>query len=296
MEEVNNTATIYCRLSSEKQNDYKDIPLEVQEKRCQTYCDNNNIEVNDVIYDIGSGRNMTKRNVYKILLDNYGNNNVIVNDVSRFSRNICQGIDLLNELEKKNINFISVGDNCGYRTEYDKYQIRNLLNLSQFESDKISSRIKRSLEVRKKMGEYIGKTPYGYKIIRDVDGIRKIIPNKFEFNILRIIKTLYKKKYSPSDISNYLNDNEIKRNGKEWKSTSIRYLLKRMKDNKFDKSIKEFNDNEIDIKDNDKKVNDKKVKKNNEYDEEIDDNVIIEFENDDIEKEINKIEKFKINK
>lgn len=138
-------AHIYCRISTNKGGSRL-----YQENKCIEYCKNNNLEIKAIHKHVQSSRHMQNRKYVESIINDMKDGEIlIVHSVCRFSRNMIGGLQILDEMEKRNIKIYSVDEQVGYNTIYDKFRFRNLLNCAELETDKISHRVKQSYEKRK---------------------------------------------------------------------------------------------------------------------------------------------------
>ena len=228
-------AVIYCRKStagkSTSHMGLQELTITSQQNICLEYCQKNNLEVLEIVNEIISARNMTKMTELHNLIDRLPDGTfLIVSDISRFSRNIIQGLEILESLKDKNIYIHAVCSNCTYDDiSYNKYQFRSHLNQAEFESDQISDRIKRSLETRRKNRCKIGKSRFGYECYYDVHGLRRERLNKKEQYIHRLIESMNKDGLSTIDIAKILNNSGYTFRNKEWTNMRVRYVLRMSK-------------------------------------------------------------------
>ena len=241
---------IYTRISCKNNNSfYNCSSLDSQLETCRKFAEQNNFTISDEISDIKSAFNDRKKSQYSKMLrsiyrNKWGENEIkaiIVCDVSRFSRNLRQGLTDLYKLENKGITIYAVDQNCRWGPSYtttrtQKIRFRNYLIQAEDESETKSLRQKRSYKYRKARGEYIGKAPYGYKTIRSKDKKRLLTENNQEQKILKIIHCRYNKGFTMNDIAYELNSRKMLRRGKEWTCNKISYLINR--DNKSFQNFK----------------------------------------------------------
>ena len=189
-------AFLYTRTSN-TQICEKNVSIDVQQIALIKYCYNNNILIKDIYVDDGkSAKNMTnqkelsklKRDVLKFnIYDNTAKKYVMIYDISRFSRNTLQALQLLDILSKNNINLYFLSENLYYDNPYNKHSIRTQLSTSQYISEYTSDRVKKSLFLKKSKGEHIGTLPFGYKR----NALNKLEVNKDELRILKHVKKAY---------------------------------------------------------------------------------------------------------
>ena len=224
---INKNAVIYCRKSSKSFKKFNnELSLDRQETICREYCITNLYTVKTVYSEITSARNMEDMKEFSKLLNEVENDDqIIVSDVSRFSRNLAQAVDRLEILRDYGIFVHSVTNMACYdNNSTNRFQFRSYLNQAQFESDQISDRMKNSISYRKKNGHKIGRAAFGYECFNN-NGIRSQRLHSTEQEVIKIIKYM-KNKYSVQDICDYLNDNGYDFRGKVWTCQRINYVLK----------------------------------------------------------------------
>lgn len=182
---------IYIRVSSNKQNNkYNNTTsLETQYFNCQNYCSLNNLTIDTKFEEIASARHL-KQKILKMIIENYNNINLIIHDLSRFSRNVNSGLELLQECLNKNIIIHFLKEKLIIKMNDDINICKQYLIATEHESDYISYRIKQSIKYKKSLGYHIGKAKYGF-IIKHIDGVRKLEPNNTEQLIITLINKLY---------------------------------------------------------------------------------------------------------
>lgn len=250
-------AVIYCRSSTKKQNEYNHVSLEMQSFFCREYCKNNEFPVLTMINEVCSATKMSNQKKLLELVNGFNNINLIVYDASRFSRNILEGIQLLNECKDKKIILHNVKDN--YSTEKHQGYLNFIdgLKNAECESKILSERVKSAIFLKRVQGNDIGNPAYGFKKER-INGIIKFIDDERENlikdfatklyygcsfieanNIMQKItgekiKSLFTEpckkieygNFTYQMIAEFFNENNIKnRNDKEWSSNSISNII-----------------------------------------------------------------------
>jgi len=89
---------------------------------------------------------------------------VIVYKLDRLSRKTIDILNTLDAWEKKNIAFHSITDRIDTKTAAGKFLLTILSALAQMERDLISERTVDALAHKKRIGEWCGRVPFGYKI------------------------------------------------------------------------------------------------------------------------------------
>lgn len=145
--ELNMKAIIYCRVSSKVQE--KDgVSLGVQESSCREYCLKNGYSVYKVIREIASAKNMQKQHKLHDVLEEEENKILVVFAVSRFSRNVVQGIEFAKKLSDKRVSLRSVTEPLNTGSPMEQHSFVTMLNAAELESKLISQRVIKSLQVR----------------------------------------------------------------------------------------------------------------------------------------------------
>lgn len=188
--DITKNAIIYCRSSSLKQNQYNHNSLEMQTFICREYCHKNQINVISLVTEICSATSIANQKKLLNIINTHSNINLIIYDASRFSRNILEGIQLLNDCKNKNINIHNVKDNYTTNNYQGYLNFIDGIKNAEAESKLIGERIKSSIEHRRRLGEDFGNPPYGYKREK-INNINKIIEYESEQNIIELGKKLY---------------------------------------------------------------------------------------------------------
>lgn len=206
-------AVIYCRLSKEDGNKVESNSISGQKAYCEDYISKqHDIDVvHEPIVDDGISGVTFERNGFKKLeqLIKSGKINcVVVRDLSRFSRNY---IDAGRYLEKifpsLGVRFIAINDNYDSLKsdpQSDSFILpfKNLINDTYCKD--ISVKIRSSLEIKKKNGDYVGNfCPYGYK--RDEVNRHKLIIDENVREAVQMIFSLFKDGVSIGKIADRLN-------------------------------------------------------------------------------------------
>lgn len=87
---------------------------------------------------------------------------VIVEDISRFGRSLKDLIDLVERLNEKEVQFISIKENFDTTTPNGKLVFNIFASLAEFERETIKERQKEGIELAKLRGVYKGKPKKKY--------------------------------------------------------------------------------------------------------------------------------------
>lgn len=157
-------AFIYCRVSTDKQETYR------QQKELTYYCLNNGYEIiGQLEEEISATKSIKKREHLIELVKNSNAKYLIVQDISRFSRNVKVGLELKDRLHEIGVClvFIQTGlktlneDN----TENDvaRMLFTMLMGVYEMENSTKITQIKNGLKTAKSKGVILGR-PIGSKI------------------------------------------------------------------------------------------------------------------------------------
>lgn len=214
----------YVRVSSENQVE-KDNSIRNQIKFIKKYCQDCDYELVDVFKDEGiSGLKKSRDGLNKMMkqINESKIDVVLVYSLSRLGRKLVDVISWVNELERKNIEFLSIKENFGNKGVMGKLMMNILGSVNEFEVDILSERIRDVKQFKKdKMEVYTGKICYGWKRVDD-----KLVLDEVEYQVLENIEFYRSCGWSYNVISKYLNKKGIKsKNGNKWYSSSVRSVL-----------------------------------------------------------------------
>lgn len=230
---------IYIRTS--RRNNYVDeISLADQEQQCIDFSAANEFTIVGIYRDNGvSAKNMEKLFGLNQILEKIGKNEcILVYDVTRFSRNMGQAIDILEHLRNnKHAVVHSVHDNVTWNNNAtNRHIFRQLLSTSQLLSDTVSEKVKSSIKFKRTRGDHVGYTPYGYKI-SIVDGRKKLVKNPTEIDVICKIFEInnnlcndIKSKGHYTKIANSINKTYRNRRNKKFTPRFVKKLMTVWKD------------------------------------------------------------------
>lgn len=137
---------------------------------------------------------------------------IVCKDLSRFSRNYIEAGRYLEKIfPQLGIRFIAINDAYDSATgnpQSDSFIIpfKNLINDTYCKD--ISVKIRSSLEVKRRKGEYVGAfAPYGY--VKDPEDKRRLAVDEYAGEIVRTIFGFYKEGYSIGAIADRLNETGV---------------------------------------------------------------------------------------
>ncbi len=198
---------IYSRISSAKQNRYaSNISLETQKFICNNFANTHNMKVTKTYEEVYSAFRRIPRILGAIIKAR--NRNIIVADVSRFSRSARIGVELAKIAIKNKNKLIFVNENltCSKLTHLNR--LIYYLKQSEQESINIGIRVKNSKKYLMNHGMYVGGAiPYGYNISNS-----KLIKNLNEQKILRFIRTCRHSNIKSASLNKMMKNISLHRN------------------------------------------------------------------------------------
>jgi DNA invertase Pin-like site-specific DNA recombinase len=220
---------LYLRRSTRSLSDISisEPSIEAQKETMLTFADNNYPNIPVTVYqEIVSAKDMTKQRQLKALEDSITNDDILLfYNVSRLSRNITQGVALLDRLHAKKINIFSVAEGISYNDINQKHIMRMALCSAQHEIEQLSARIRHAIKHKKRLGSCFGTPPYGMRAEYQND-IRRFVPDQKEQDSIALIKRMSPQK-NPKDIASRLNKHKILKRGKIWTSHKVKTILKK---------------------------------------------------------------------
>jgi DNA invertase Pin-like site-specific DNA recombinase len=205
-------AIIYLRVSTEEQGE-SGLGLSSGETSAREYCERQGIEVLEIVREVKSGKNTTKRPLLNASIDRCkaGEAQLLISpNVSRLARSV---IDLckMQETAKASGFRILLLDNpeLDLNTPNGKMVFQFLGVMAEWEREIISDRTKKALSAKKARGEKVGRTS-------------TLAPET-----VATIRSLRKDNASLPSIATTLNENGIAtgQGGAKWYPSSVRKVL-----------------------------------------------------------------------
>lgn len=210
-------AAFYGRISSDRNGEKRDS-IETQRLLAFQYAaDKEDIEIVETYIDDGVSGTKFERDSFSRLLEDVKTrkiNCIIVKDLSRFGRNLTE---VSNYLEKvfpfMGVRFIALTDGYDSMDERCDSQmlavmIKNLVN-DMYAKD-ASKKMADNMEMRMKRGDYCGgDAPYGYKRVKNAEGLSITVPDKITAPYVKMIFEQFVSGDSYMKITKWLNDNKL---------------------------------------------------------------------------------------
>ncbi|WP_394185117.1 recombinase family protein [Metabacillus halosaccharovorans] len=206
-------AAIYARVSTLEQAE-EGYSIDEQVRVLRDLCEREGYVVHKEYVDRGkSGKNIKGRPALQQLLRDAKSKDfdlVLVWKVNRFSRKTKDLLNIVEELEKRNIDFRSYTERYETETPAGKMQFRMLAVIAEFERDNIAQNVKMGMLARAKEGSWNGGQVLGYDVV-GVPGenrkrkLSKLVINPTEAQTVRKIFNLYIEGNGYKSIANKLN-------------------------------------------------------------------------------------------
>jgi len=222
---------IYLRVSTEDQV-REGYSLEVQEENLKAYAEREQHQVYKVYRDDGiSGYTKERPALIKLLQDAKDNkfDLVIVYKLDRFSRNLRDLLNIVEELSAYNVGFKSATEPFDTTNSAGKLMFQQLGSFAEFERNRIKERVFPGMIKGVLAGHWQGArfAPFGYHYIKEKQ-LLELIPEEAE--IVKMIYSMYLSGKTTSEITAHLYHHAYKtRTGIKFHSKLVCDILK----NKF---------------------------------------------------------------
>ena len=225
----------YVRVSTQKQAD-EGVSLAAQVEKIKKWADlNNGTEPVHIFRDAGvSGakRAKSRPGLTAALSAVSKGDCLIVYSLSRLSRSLLETLLISEELNRRNIDLVSITDRIDTTTAGGKLFFHIMAAFNQHYRDTISDVTKAALAYKRSRGEYLGGlyAPFGQEIKK---GSNKLVPVPKEQRAIRRIHNWQREGLSLMKIAKKLEAQGVRRKagGRTWDKTSIVRLLARTAEN-----------------------------------------------------------------
>ncbi|WP_338350699.1 recombinase family protein [Enterococcus faecalis] len=159
-----------------------------------------------IFMEFDSGRNVKRKKLALALETLEPGDTFVIFKLDRLSRGTKHLLDLMEEFDKRNINFISIQNNIDTSTSMGKFFFTIMSAFSEMEAELIRERVLSGLEAAKANGKKLGRPPQN-KFIEEVI-------HDYLYTSLSITNIAKKYNLSRPTIYNYLKKREIPRRKK----------------------------------------------------------------------------------
>ncbi|GHF88955.1 recombinase family protein [Streptomyces thermodiastaticus] len=168
-------AAIYCRLSRD---DDSSTSIATQEADARAWCQLRGYEVVMVRHDVGvsgSIRPEERKGFREILSALNGIDVVVARSIDRFSRVTSHFASLVELLDKRGTTLADVHGQADLTSPYGRFVVTLMVAFAQLERETIQQRILRSRVELRQGGKWLGgAAPYGYRIVPDGEGNKRL--------------------------------------------------------------------------------------------------------------------------
>lgn len=222
----------YVRVSTETQAE-KGYGHEVQEQGIREYCQNNNLKLENIFYDLGISGTEVEREGLNDMIASFGDQvkRVSVMNTSRLWRSDTVKVLVKRQLEKAKADVVSIEQPTYsiYTKDPNDFLINGMMELlDQYERMSINLKLARGRKQKAKSGvRGCGNTPIGYKWKHD--GVEKpiVVVDVEQAHIVQDIFSRYLEFKSLTKVKKYLDAKDHKtQQGKEFSTMAIGNILK----------------------------------------------------------------------
>ena len=235
---VGGRIAIYARYSSDKQSD---ASIEDQVHRCKLYIEGRGGSLDEklVFTDRAVSGASLERGGFDALMRLVRKGSIdaiVVEDLSRVSRDMVDSMHLFRELRFRGIPLLSVADGLDTSARGSKMAFAVKSLIADLYLDDLRDKTRRGLEGRHRSGFSTGGLPYGYLSEPETDARGSVVGHRIQIReeqaaIVRRVFRLYLAGLSLARIARKLNDEGVLpprsgvRKGKGWADSSVRNLL-----------------------------------------------------------------------
>lgn len=139
----------YCRVSTEQQNEERQIKAAFDL----------GIEKENIFIDKQSGKNTERKELKRMLSFCRKGDIVYCESISRIARNTKDLLNIIDELNKKQVDFVSLKESIDTSTPQGKFVLTVFGALAELERDCILQRQAEGIQIAKEQGKYKGRKP-----------------------------------------------------------------------------------------------------------------------------------------
>ena len=139
----------YVRVSTEQQNEERQVKSAL----------NLGIEKENIYIDKQSGKDTDRKELKKLLAFARKGDIVYTESISRIARNTKDLLNIVEELNQKQVDFVSLKENIDTSTPQGKFMLTVFGALAELERECILQRQREGIEVAREQGKYKGRQP-----------------------------------------------------------------------------------------------------------------------------------------
>ena len=198
---------LYGRVSHDEQSKYG-FSIANQIDRLREYAEKNNLVIVDQYIDEGFSAGSKKRpELQRMLGDLHRFELIIFTKLDRFTRNVLDANEMVNEFNRRGISIKAVDEDIDTSTADGMFDFNLKVSLAQRELAKGSERIKTVFDYKVKNGQPIsGNVPVGFKIETSEDGKKKVVIDKEQEPFIRDFFKHFKRYHSIRAAGRFCNE------------------------------------------------------------------------------------------
>ena len=183
------------------QNSYTNsVSLQAQESICSKFAHDNGLKIKSVYKEVHSAFNKAPSVLSTVI--NLSKCNILISDISRFSRSVIVGLDMAKTALKNKNHIVFIQEKFVCASHKDFMILTQYLQKTEAESRTIGLRIKKARNYLIENGMHAGgAVPYGYDVVE-----RKAVKNKYEQNVLQFIRKCQQSRISSDELNKMMID------------------------------------------------------------------------------------------
>lgn len=179
------------------------ISLETQQKRIEAHCKYKDWTLEKIYIDAGvSAKDMERPQLKQLLTDIKKDEYFIACDLSRFSRNTKDALNMLENLEARGVNFVCLNPDLDLSTPMGRFMFRVLMSFHELERDNIAANVKLNMKRLVTEGKLRTKPPFGWKFIGKDKDLQIV---KSQQDCIERVKQMYSSGLKVAQITKQLN-------------------------------------------------------------------------------------------
>ncbi len=193
---------LYARVSTDEQ--LKGYSIEVQTEKLVQYVEFNNIDEYEIFKDEGhSAKNLNRPAIKELMkrLKTGEFQGIIVHKLDRLTRRVRDLQDIVDFMDKHNLQLISLNENLDSKTANGRFHLNILGSAAQWEREAIQERVCLGVKQAALSGKIVGTVPFGYKYDATTG---QVSINDEEAEVVRIVFNMYAKGYGSNAISKHI--------------------------------------------------------------------------------------------
>lgn len=139
----------YCRVSTEQQNEERQIKAAVEL----------GIDTDNIYIDKQSGKDTDRKQLKELLKFCRKGDTVYCESISRIARNTKDLLNIVEQLNQKQVDFVSLKENIDTSTPQGKFMLTVFAALAELERECILQRQAEGIAIAKEQGKYKGRKP-----------------------------------------------------------------------------------------------------------------------------------------